>query len=153
MRHPGRALLVLLALPDAPLSRRLPLLLSLLLLLLLLLLLAQTRRHTLRVQRCVHFLCLALPLLPSRHWARIPRVCIGSSGRCWPHALGINRLFFTHARRDLAPTSARLACAQLPSHLPAATPRLRSPSSSALPPHELSSCSRARAHLRLTSVD
>ena len=26
------------------------------------------------------------------------RVRVGSSVRCWPHALGINRLFFTHAR-------------------------------------------------------
>lgn len=144
MRHPGRALL---ALPDAPLSRRLPSLLSLLLLLL-----SQTRRHALRVQRCVHFLCLALsyhyyhPAIGHAYCAcalELPFV----AGR----VLGINRLFFTHARHaislqpplGLLARDSRITCSNV------------SPSISVLFGVATTRTLQlfARAQLRLTSVD
>ena len=103
------------------------------------------RRHTLQVQRCVHLLCLVLPYHRSRHWARIPRVC------CWRFRSSLARLASTGPTVSSSRTQDAISLQpplglQLPDHLQQRQHRLalRSPSSSALPPHELSSCSRAR---------
>jgi hypothetical protein len=143
VRHPGRALLLLLALPDAPRSRRLPSWSSLLLLLLS------------PASPKVRSLASPYHLLSSRHWARIPRVCC-----CWksvPFVAGPLGVDWTvssslHARTTRSRSNLRLAC------------NSRITCSSSVASHfdlrPLRRCHltnslavRARPQLRLTSID
>jgi len=82
---------------------------------------------------------IAIPPLGT-HAARVCVLEVPFVAGC---ALGIKPSLL-HARTTRSRSNLRSACLRATPESPAATSRLRSPSSSALPPHELSSCSRAR---------